>query len=63
MNYPDNPDPIRKRNNIDIADHLLEARLRKEHQRSWPGWIVLGWLGIIGLGFALGLILRQIMGF
>lgn len=63
MYYPDNPNPIRKRNNIDIADHLLEARLRKEARRSSPGWILLRWLSIVALGFVFGLILRQVMGF
>ena len=63
MYYPDNPNPIRRRNNIDIADHLLEARLRKEHRRSSPGWVVLGWIVTVCLGFILGLILRQVMGF
>ena len=55
MYYPDNPDPIRKRNNIDLADILLEARFRRQHGRSTLGrwgeaafiFLGLGWIAFM----------------
>ena len=51
--YPDNPNPIRRRNHIDLADRLLEASIRRQHGRSTLGrwgeaaFIVLGLVFVV----------------
>lgn len=52
-----------KRNEIYGFEIVQAMRTRKRQARKSIAWTVLGWLGIIGLGFVIGLMIRSIMGF
>jgi len=52
-----------KRNEICGFEVLQALRTRKRQARVSIARTVAGWLGIIGLGFILGLMIRYIMGF